>query len=141
MAKNTQLFTLFNLLKAAGDKGVTKAQAVKALGVKENSVPVYFHSLKKQFNAEIETKKNGREVVAYKLINADKVEVPQFRKGAVVTKSVKTKTVTKKAKSGKIVKSTKTSNDNGEIPILDRELEITEITDRELDDIRQQLGM
>ena len=69
MSKNTQAYILFNMLKAAGDKGVNKEQVAKALNVKESSVPVYFFGMKKLYKADIEVIKNGRQVVAYKLNN------------------------------------------------------------------------
>jgi hypothetical protein len=137
MAKNTQAFILFNMLKAAGSKGVTRDQVATALQVKETSVPVYFFGMKKLYNADIETVKNGRQVVAYKLLNPDQVtNVPQTRGAG------KIKVVTKKplVKAAKVVK-TNVVDDSGEIPTLDSDLRIAEITDREFGDIKSSLGL
>jgi hypothetical protein len=136
MAKNTQAFILFNMLKAAGSKGVTRDQVATALQVKETSVPVYFFGMKKLYNADIETVKNGRQVVAYKLLNPDQVtNVPQTR-GAGKVKAVAKKPLVKAAK---VVKTN--VDDTGEIPTLDSDLRIAEITDREFGDIKSSLGL
>jgi hypothetical protein len=137
MAKNTQAFILFNMLKAAGSKGVTRDQVATALQVKETSVPVYFFGMKKLYNADIETVKNGRQVVAYKLLNPDQVtNVPQTR-GAGKIKVVAKKPLVKAAK----VVKTNVVDDSGEIPTLDSDLRIAEITDREFGDIKSSLGL
>jgi len=146
MAKNMQLYTLFNILKSAGSKGVTKAQVSKQLNVAENSVPVYMFSMKKYFKAEFTTIKNGRAIVAYVLDNADKITVPQFRKGSTGSKKSVTKAIAKKNKSvSKPVKAAKTKSVNipsdGSVAIPDKDLHVAEISDREFDDIRSSLGL
>lgn len=118
MSKNTQLFNLYDALKNAGSKGVSKEFASKLLGVKENSIPVYFFSLKKYFNAELETVKNGRKVVAYKLVNADNINVPQYRKN----------------KKGKTVKAT--------VAKINKQETVSEIIgDNEIQEIKEALGL
>ena len=143
MAKNTQSFVLFNMLKAAGSKGVTKTEVAKALGVKESSVAIYFFGLKKFFKAEIETVKKGRQIVSYKLANADDIEVPSHRKGAnSVVKSTSKKA--SKVVRTKHVKATKTATvdvDTGEVAVPDSDLHVTKITDREFSDIKSSLGL
>jgi hypothetical protein len=144
MAKNTQAFILFNMLKAAGDKGVSRTQVAKALNVKETSVPVYFFGMKKLYKAEIETVKQGRQVVAYKLLNPDEVTgVPQTRGSGKksVTKPIakKSKVVTKPVK--------KAAKKTGETKVVekavapDADLQVTEITDSEFADIKSSLGL
>lgn len=125
MAKNTQAFVLFNMLKAAGPNGVSKTEVANVLSIKESSVPVYFFGLKKQFNAEIETVKKGREIIAYKLVNADTIAVPQHRS--------KNK---KKLFNKKVAKTT-----DAETPILDTDLMNAEIGENEFNDIKAQLGL
>jgi len=144
MSKNVQAFTLFNTLKAAGKKGVSKVEIAKVLGVKESSVPVYIFNMKKAYKAKFEVVKKGRQIVAYKLANVDDIKIPQLRKNAKgVVKSV-TKAVKKKAsKTVKGVKSAKVVApvSTGEVPVLDADMEITEITDSEFNDIRSSLGL
>jgi len=130
MAKNTQLFNLYNMLKA-----------VKLLGVKESSVPVYFCYLKKQFKAELETVRNGRFIVAYKLMNADKITVPQYRKAARKATSKVTKVVAKKTAKVVPTKATKKPLVKKNDTDLDTDLIINEITDREFHDIKSTLGL
>ena len=163
MSNSTQAHNLYNLLVAAGTTGVTRADIAVHLGVSEGSVPVYIFGLKKFFSAEIDNIKDGRKVVAYKLTNASDIEVPSHRlfrrndNGAVVlsnpntsvTKPVKaTKTKMTKAakkKAAKVVSVTKPKSkkvvDDGDIAILDKDLEISEFTDAELNDIRSTLGL
>lgn len=146
MAKTTQAFILFNMLKAAGTKGVSKGDVAKALNVRENSVPVYFFGMKKLYNAKIETIKNGRQVVAYKLLNPNEVSgVPETRGASKGNKPLvkagpkkATKVVQTKVKATKPTKAKKTSDDT---PILDKEMKIAEITDQEFADIKTSLGL
>ena len=138
MSKSTQGYTLFNMLKAAGDKGVTKAEVAEKLGVKEGSVPIYFFGLRKFFKVEVESIKNGRAIVAYKLVNPDVVEVPQFRKDSKNYNKKKTSTSSVKA-INKITKSV--VSDDGEVPTLDKDLDLSGISDREFNDIKAHLGL
>jgi hypothetical protein len=127
------------MLKAAGSKGVSKSEVANALSIKENSVPVYFFGMKKLYKAEIETVKQGRQVIAYKLLNADAVAspVPQHRGGG---RSV-TKPIAKK--KGKVIatKATKSKATKTETPKINSEMEISEISDSEFFDIKSQLGL
>ena len=139
MSKNTQAYILFNMLKAAGDKGVNKEQVAKALNVKESSVPVYFFGMKKLYKADIEVIKNGRQVVAYKLNNPNEVTgVPQTRgAGKIKAKPVK---ATAKAVVTKPVKVAKIKSSNFDVPTLDQ-TDVPHISDREFNDIKTSLGI
>ena len=125
MAKNTQLYTLYNLLKAAGDAGVDKKTIADTLGVKESSVAVYIFSMKKQFNAQYECVKQGREVLSYKLLNAADVKVPQHKTPRGKNKVQKAKPIT---------------SSDGAVPILDPEVD-QGMSDSEFDDIKTSLGI
>lgn len=114
----TQLFRLAQML--AGGAVVQKATIVSTLGVKESSVPVYIHSLKKKFGAEIDNVTEGRVVVGYVLKN--ELSVPQFKRAATPS-------------SGK--KSVATASDG--VPILDSEVD-TNYSERELRDTVESLG-
>ena len=126
MSKNTQAYILFNMLKAAGDKGVNKEQVAKALNVKESSVPVYFFGMKKLYKADIEVVKNGRQVVAYKLNNPNEVTgVPQTRgAGKIKIKPVK---ATAKAAVTKPVKVAKIKSSNFDVPTLEQDNDVPQI--------------
>jgi hypothetical protein len=132
MSKNTQMFNLYSALKEAGSRGVSKDAAAKLLGVQEISVPVYFFSLKKYFNAELDTIKNGRKVVAYKLVND--VNVPQYRKNVAAAA-----TPVKKIKNKMTVK--KIEMNEQEVNMTDDANGVMTIDDRELLDIKDALGL
>jgi hypothetical protein len=136
MSKNTQAYILFNMLKAAGDKGVNKEQVAKALNVKESSVPVYFFGMKKLYKVI----KNGRQVVAYKLNNPNEVTgVPQTRgAGKIKAKPVK---ATAKAVVTKPVKVAKIKSSNFDVPTLEQDNDVPHISDREFNDIKTSLGI
>jgi predicted ArsR family transcriptional regulator len=126
VAKNTQNFVLFQLLKAGGT--VSKDVIAETLGVKLMSVPVYIHELKNQFKVKIVSVRNGRKVIGYKLVETD-AKVPQFRKNSIeVPKAV-------------IKSSAVEVADDGSIPVLDKDAEITQISDREFADVRDSLGL
>ena len=135
MSKGTQGFILYNLMKAAGDKGVTKAEIAKALGVREGSIGIYLFGLRKFCNAEFETVKQGRKVVSYKLINADKINVPSARRGS--------KTVTKPAKVAKVTKTAAVKPAKVEQDHIapDADLHVSQFSDREFNDIKSSLGL
>lgn len=143
MSKSTKYFELFSALRAGGDKGVSPAALMKATGFNSGALAVYIHALRNQFGAVIESVRNGRTVVAYRLTNADKVNITAERKprtikaGKVATKRVKKTAV----KTARVVKtSTKKSPVNeGIVDVSD--LEVTEYSDRELADISAQLGI
>jgi biotin operon repressor len=126
MSKQTQYFKLFMLLKGAPN-GISKEELGIAMSVSAVSVPVYIFELKKQFKCEIESVRKGKQVVAYKLVNGDKVKVPEHRRGSlqpVAKLAVKAAPLT------------------GEAALeADSEHDITRVGDREMADIRSSLGI
>ena len=118
MAKSTQNFRLLQLLKAS--ETVSKETVAKELGVALASVPVYIHGLKKTFKAEISTVKDGREVIAYKLVNKD-IVVPEFRKNTagVAPVAKKATNVAKKATKAQVI-----NPETGEVTIPDKDLDL-----------------
>lgn len=145
MAKSTKYFELFSALRAGGDKGVSPAALMKATGFNSGALAVYIHALRNQFGAVIESVRNGRNVVAYRLTNADEVKITAARKTRTITKTTK-KVKTVKAKTpavrvARVVKTTPTVKDDGSVPTLDADLDISEIGASELDDIRHSLGI
>lgn len=139
---NHQGYILFSLLKAAGKKGITRAEAAKALGVRESSVPVYFYGLRTLYNAEIEVVKQGRKVVSYTLLNANDCTITENgRRGTKTATKPKSKTKPLKSVSVKTVKATNTPAVKESTPILDSDLEISEVDDAELEDLKASLGI
>jgi hypothetical protein len=140
---NHQGYMLFSLLKAAGSKGVTRSEAAKALGVRESSVPVYFYGLRTLYGAEIKVEKNGRKVVGYTLLNPNECTIGEngrrSTKAAKPSKSKPMKSVTVKAV--KVSASKKAAAVSAVTPILDSDLEISEIDDAELNDLKASLGI
>lgn len=135
MAK-VQLEVLLKALNDAGDVGLTREAAAFTLNVKTDSVPVYFHWLKK-YNVTIETVKEGKRVVCYILrSDPNNVYFGSTKKGKVVaTKPLATrKAVTSKPLTAKEVREEK-------VVAFDPDLEIASFGDREFSDLRESLGL
>ena len=113
---------------------ISKEKIAKVLGVKLISVPVYIHELKSQFKAKILSVREGRKVVGYKLDTKESknIKVPQFRRNAVSAMPAK-----KPVTANNVVQV----SDDGSIPVLDKDAEITRVSDREFADIRSSLGV
>ena len=121
--KGNQSYKLYNILRAAGNEGVTKKQVAIALNVSEGSIAVYFSNFRKEFNAEIVPIWNGREEVSYKLLNPETINVPNNSKPA--------------PKVEKPVKVVKKPNDA--FAILDED--IGGYTENEFQDLKSSLGL
>lgn len=152
MAKTTKYFELFSALKAGGDKGVTPEDLAQALGFKIGALAVYIHALRHKFGANIESIRNGRTVTLYRLVNIEEMEkvISPSRKPRTTKAqaTAKAKPKTKKAKVQRTATVTRTAKapkrvrkDDGIVPVLDEDLDITEVTDRELADIANSLGL
>ena len=151
MSKSTKYFELFSALRAGGDKGVSPASLQKATGFNSGALAVYIHALRHQFGAQIESVRNGRTVVAYRLTNADalaSVILPTRKPRTVKAKAKTVKAPTQPRKNSilrtaKVEKVTKTpvAREDGSVPCLDADLDIAEIGANELDDIRHSLGI
>jgi len=140
--KQGQLHVLYNLLVEAGDNGVSREEAARALKVKESSVPVYFFWLKKSHKAEIKGIRQGKKIVCYVLLNPAKVKIPEDKrrsKSSVAKTKVTTKTTAKVIKDE--VAPITNRNKEEKVAILDRDLEIAEYNDRDFLDIRSSLGL
>lgn len=133
---STKYFVLFSLLKSSVN-GASPEACAKELGFEVNSVAPYIFALRNKFGANIESIREGRIVVGYKLLNANEIEdkIVNSRRGrkpkAVVATPQKIKAT---------VDTKKSVDDNGEVATFDVDLEIAKITDREFDDIKSQLG-
>ena len=152
MAKTTKYFELFSALKAGGDKGVTPEALATALGFKIGALAVYIHALRHKFGANIESVRNGRTVTLYRLVNVAEMEkaISPNRKPRT-TKAKATKTVkaakpkaAKRVKTATVTRTTsakKSKVRDGIVPVLDEDMDILEVTDRELADIASSLGL
>ncbi len=138
--KVKQNTVLFELLKSNPDNGVSKQVIAETLGVKESSVPVYIHALKKEFkkqfkhHADIVTVRVGKKAANYKLVNADGVNLSSDASKS--KKAVKSKPVVD-SDSNNVV----TVSETGELPIIDKDNDIVSISDREFADLRDSLGV
>ena len=140
---------LVDAFKSAKGNYLTKGEVASLLGIQDVSVAPYISDLKRLNRCEFEARKNGRIVEGWTLTNPDKalsLKLTQAPKGTKVAPVAKVKTVKAKpvkaakvTKVAKVVKQTKV--DDGSIPTLDADLDISEVTDLELDDIKAQLGL
>lgn len=138
---------LVEAFKSAEGNYVSKADIAKLMGIQEQSVAPYIHDLKRLNRCEFEARKTGRVVDGWVLTNPAKalsLKLTQSAKGgktvAKPAKAVKAAKPAKVAKTAKVVKSSPKA-DAFDIPTLDRDLDISEVTDRELDDLKAQLGL
>lgn len=124
---------LFTLMKD-GSK-VPVEQMISTLNVKQGSIMCLISALRNDFGAKIETERDGRKVLSYQLLNADKVKIPTKVAKTATPKAakvavLKTKTtVSRKATAAAV---------SEEIPTLDVE-EID--SDAELASLKAELGL
>ena len=118
---------LYTLMQSG--KPVSVDIMIKTLVVKQGSIMCLISALRNDFGAEIETVRDGRKVLSYQLMNADKVKIPTKIKATKAPKVAITKTKT--AVSRKAVAVT------DEIPTLD----VEEVSDAELDSLKAELGL
>ena len=133
---------VYEMMKSG--KSVSFDSLVTNLGCKPSTVMALIFGLRRHAGGEIDTERNGRKVESYKLTNAADIAA----KMVTAQSSSKTKTL-KVAKTPK-VKATKTKTvvsrkaakgDEFDVPTLDADLDITEVSDAELADLRNQLGL
>ena len=129
MKKVEVLYTLMQ----SGDP-VPVESMLKTLDVKQGSIMCLISALRNDFGAEIETVRDGRKVLTYQLLNADKVKIPT--KVAKVAKPKAAKVAVLKTKSTVSRKATKVAD--ADIPTLDVE-EID--SDAELASLKAELGL
>lgn len=142
MSKSTKYFELFTALKSSGDNGVSPDTLQKATGFNQGALAVYIHALRHKFGAKIDSIRDGRTVVGYRLTNADELAakiLPTRKPRTVKAKVAKPKAAQRKGIVGSVTKTTKTASKEGIVDVSD--LEISEYTDTDLADIRQSLGI
>jgi biotin operon repressor len=142
--KPTKYFQLYSALKSGGDSGVTPESLQQTLGFNQSALAVYIHALRNKFGADIESVRNGKSVVAYKLINAAALDKTMTvgRKHTKKRVSKKQKVLTYKNNILRSIKTeqTKTKTEDGSVPVPDADFDF-EYNDSDLADIRQSLGL
>lgn len=139
-----QPFIFVKLLADNSDRFVSRTELAKALGVSEVSVPVYLFYARKQYGLDVEVQKNGRKVVGWKFVRsnltAKQLTDGHFRRQElVISKTTKKHVVAAATSAKKPAKAVEVVETETELPDAE-DLEIHEITDREMDDIRADLG-
>ena len=143
----TQL--LVEAFKSAKGNYLSKEEIASLMGISEISVAPYVCDLKQRNRCEFEQRRTGRIVHGWVLTNPTKalsLRLTQTAKGSKTATPVAKKTASKPAKFAKVAKTAtvvkRTPKANAfDIPTLDRDLDISEVTDRELDDLKAQLGL
>ena len=134
---------VYELLKSG--KPVPFESILAIAGPKEVTAMTHICALRNWFGGEIETIRSGRKVEAYQLNNASDIAKYMVLKGSgLVTKApkvVKVKPVKVTVAKTKTVVSRKPKANAFDVPTLDADLEISEISDRELEDLKFQLGL
>ena len=122
---------LYTLMKSG--KPVSVDIMIKTLVVKQGSIMCLISALRNDFGAEIETVRDGRKVLSYQLMNADKVKIPTKVKAVKAPKATKVAVVkTKTTVARKAAKS------DADVPTLD----VQEIdSDAELASLKAELGL
>ncbi len=131
MKKVEVLFTMM-----ADGKPVAVENMLKTLDVKQGSIMCLISALRNDFGAEIETVRDGRKVLTYQLLNADKVKIPT--KVAKVAKAAKPKATKVAVSRTKATVSRKSAVADSDVPTLDVE-EID--SDAELASLKAELGL
>jgi hypothetical protein len=136
---SSKVVETYEMLKSG--KSVTVDSMVAALGCKPGTLMVHICQMRGHFDAVIETERDGRKVVSYLLANPDEVAPHMLKNSIKVAKTLKA-AKTPKVKSTKTVVSRKAAKDDEfDVPTLDADLDITEVSDAELADLRNQLGL
>ena len=139
MANPTRkMVEVFEMLKDG--KPLKFDNLVKRLGCKPVTAMVLICALKRDCNAEIETIRDGRKVDSYQLHNATDIAAKMVSTKATKTKAVKTPKV-KATKTKTVVSRKAVKDDEFDVPTLDADLDVSEVSDAELADLRNQLGL
>jgi biotin operon repressor len=134
---SSKVQALYTLMQSGSKVSLDKMMTT--LNIKQGSVMCLISALRNDFGAQIETERDGRKVLSYQMTNADKVVITSKNttKAPKVAKTPKVKsTKTKTVVSRKAAK-----DDEFDVPTLDADLDITEVSDAELADLRNQLGL
>ena len=116
---------------------------VSRLGCKPVTAMVLLCALRRDYGADLETIRNGRKAEAYRLGNAAAIASKMVSKSKT-TKTAKPveaqKVVVSKTKTT-VSKKSKTVDVNDGVPTIDSDFDVSEVTDAELADLKNQLGL
>jgi len=134
---SSKVQALYTLMQSGSKVSLDKMMTT--LNIKQGSVMCLISALRNDFGAEIETERDGRKVLSYQMTNADKVVITS-KKTTKAPKAAKTPKV-KATKTKTVVSRKAVKDDEFDVPTLDADLDITEVSDAELADLRNQLGL
>ena len=146
-----KMVAVYEMLKDGKDFSFDKM--VSKLACSPTTAMVLICALRRDFDAKIESVRDGRKVIAYRLDNAAalaskmvaKAKAPKTAKvkaaKPIVAKTASKVAVAKVAKPTKSKKAASPREDEFDVPTLDADLSVSEITDSEMADLRHQLGL
>ena len=119
---------------------------VSRLGCKPVTAMVLLCALRRDYGADLETIRNGRKAEAYRLGNAaaianKMVSKSKTPKAAKAAKPVKAQKVVVSKTKTTVSKKSKTVDVNDGVPTIDSDFDVSEVTDAELADLKNQLGL
>jgi hypothetical protein len=158
MANVVKVQALYGILKSGSP--IKFDHILTTMGVNKGTAMCLICALRNDYGANINTVRDGRQVSDYVLTNAEEIfnrinsaPVKGAKKNSTVTKATKTAKTAKPAKVSRVVQSavkktavkvkdtSKSVEDDGSVPVLDADMEIYDISDSELEDIKSQLGL
>ena len=143
-----KMVAVYEMLKDGKDFSFDKM--VSKLACSPTTAMVLICALRRDFDAKIESVRDGRKVIAYRLDNASalaskmvaKSKAPKVKAAKpIVAKTASKVAVAKVAKPTKSKKAASPREDEFDVPTLDADLSVTEISDSEMADLRHQLGL
>ena len=150
-----KMVAVYEMLKDGKDFSFDKM--VSKLACSPTTAMVLICALRRDFDAKIESVRDGRKVIAYRLDNASalaskmvaKAKAPKTSQKTASKKVSKTVSAVSKKSSAVLKTASKTAKvkqsspreDEFDVPTLDADLSVTEISDSEMADLRHQLGL
>lgn len=144
MSKNVNVYPskkviqTYEMLKSG--KSVKVSAMVAQLGCQPGSLMVNIFQLRDR-GGDIKTEREGRKAVSYRLLNAAEIAplmVAKPRKG----KAAKVAAPVKVAKVKSVVsRKPAVKADEFDVPILDADMQISDVSEEELADLKMQLGL
>lgn len=132
---SSKVIATYEMLKSG--KPVKVETLTSQLGCKPGSVMIHICQMRGHFGAEIDTNRDGRRVVSYTLTNPSDVAPYMVGKvkAAKAPKAAKVATVK--------VKNTvaRTAKNSSAVPTIDSDFDVSEVSDAELADLKNQLGL
>lgn len=129
---SSKVIATYEMLKSG--KPVTVETLTSQLGCKPGSVMIHVCQMRGHFGANITTNRDGRKVVSYTLTNPSEV-APYMVGKTKAPKAPKVATIK--------VKNTvaRTAKNSSAVPTIDSDFDVSEVSDAELADLKNQLGL